>query len=93
MNMDGCPMILEPNQWHVALKRHTMRYLDKTKNISCQSKEKLEKMKENLDKEFVYIELRLSFEHMCVTIGKILKTKHVEWLKVCRVGELSNFNP
>jgi hypothetical protein len=93
MNMDGCPMILEPNQWHVALKRHTIRYLDNTKSIECQSKEKLEKTKENLDKQFVYIELRLSFEHMCVTIGKILKTKQAQWLKVHRTNELSNFNP
>jgi len=86
-------MILEWNQWHVALKRQTIRYLDKTKNIDCQSKEKLENLRENLDKQFVYIELRLNFEHMHVTIGKILKTQHVKWLKVHKADELSNFNP
>ncbi len=56
------------------------------KSIDGQSEERLEKVKDNLAKQFKYTELGCSYEHMWMTTNKILKTWRSMWLKIHESG-------
>ncbi len=73
VNAKGCPLVPSWNQWHLALKQHILIWLDLAKSINYQSEERLEKVKDNLAKQFEYTKPSCIYEHMHVTIGRILK--------------------
>jgi hypothetical protein len=50
-----------------------LTWLDLAKSINYQSEERLEKVKDNLAKQFEYTKPSCIYEHMHVTIGRILK--------------------
>ncbi len=52
INVEGVPLIPRQHQWLVALKAHTFKELDMTKPIDCQNTEKMEKLKNTLEKQF-----------------------------------------
>jgi hypothetical protein len=45
------------------------------KPIDSQNMDKLQQVKHDLDKQFTNTNLELNFDHMRMTIGKILKTR------------------
>jgi hypothetical protein len=82
VNPKGRPLVPSQNQWLVALKKHAVRLMDISKSIDCQNKEKLEQLKENLEKLFDYTKPGMDCEHMRVTCGRFMKTKRWEWHKI-----------
>ncbi len=63
-----------------------MAWLDLAKSIDCQYEERLEKVKDNLAKQFEYTKLGYSYEHMWMTTNRILKTWWSKWLKIHESG-------
>ncbi len=64
VNSEEGPLVPSRNQWHATLKGHAVHYLNITKAIDVQLVEKMEKMKESLHRQFNYIDLGLSHDHM-----------------------------
>jgi hypothetical protein len=64
MNSEGVPMIPSRNQWFLAMKGHACHLLKVTKAINLQAIEKLEKVKENLEKQFEFIAFGLNYGPM-----------------------------
>jgi len=64
VNSEGVLVIPSRNQWLSTMRGHVCCLLEVTKAIDLQAIEKLEKMKENLEKQFEFIKLGLSYEHM-----------------------------
>jgi hypothetical protein len=52
------------NQWLLAMKGHVCHFLEVTKAIDLQAIKKLEKVKENLEKQFEFIDSGLNYGHM-----------------------------
>ncbi len=86
INAEGCPLVPSWNQWLSTLKWHTLAWLDLAKSIDCQYEERLEKVKDNLAKQFEYTKLGYSYEHMWMTTNRILKTWRSKWLKIHESG-------
>jgi hypothetical protein len=63
-----------------------LAWLDLAKSIDCQYEERLEKVKDNLAKQFEYTKLGYSYEHMWMTTNRILKTWWSKWLKIHESG-------
>lgn len=57
-----------------------------TKLIDYQGAKALEKVRLDLENQFEFIDLGLSFEHMWVYVGRILKLK---WGELLRIHELN----
>jgi hypothetical protein len=56
------------------------------KTIDYQNTEKMEKVKDTLEKKIQYIEFGLNYEHLQLTVGRFLKTRQKEWMLVHQKG-------
>jgi hypothetical protein len=59
----------------ITLKTHAFRKSNMKKPIDAQFEEKLQEVKDCLDKQFNYIEPSLDFNHMWMTAGGLMKTR------------------
>jgi hypothetical protein len=64
MNSEGMLVIPSRNQWLLTMRGHVCCLLEMTKAIDFQAIKKLEKVKENLEKQFEFINSGFNYGHM-----------------------------